>query len=49
MELARYSMVKYVEDLKKSKTDISDSEFLKMLKDAVREVFSKFLYFIFYI
>ena len=39
MELARYSMAKYIEDLNKSNTHIPKIEFLKMLKDAVREVF----------
>ena len=39
MELARYSMAKYIENLNNSNTNISKIEFLKMLKDAVREVF----------
>ena len=41
MELARYSMVKYIENLRNSNTNISKSEFLKMLKDAVRDVLNK--------
>ena len=39
MELAQYSMAKYIDILNESNTNISKIEFLKMLRDAVREVF----------
>ena len=39
MELARYSIAKYIDILNKSNKDIPKIEFLKMLRDAVREVF----------